>query len=51
MAIAHSTSIGFLMSTSSSTTVTILSGGKAENVAMIACFDQPARTGRMATTQ
>ena len=47
VAIAHSTSSGLRMSTSSSTTVTILSGNAAK-VAMIACFDQPARSGRMA---
>jgi len=38
------------MSTSSSTTVTIFSGGKAAKVARIACFDQPARFCAIATT-
>ena len=43
VAIAHSTSWALRRFTSSSTIVTILSGGKAEKAARIACFDQPWR--------
>jgi hypothetical protein len=50
VAIAHSTSEALRMSTSSSTTVAILSGGKAAKVASSACFAQPARFCAMLMT-